>query len=177
MTLPVTRESAMVRSTIYALSVLVVAAVSLVIYVLPKPEGGASPTALATVNALLNAGAMVCLVLGFFCVRAGDIRKHRAFMLAAFAFSSAFLVTYLLHHAQVGSVPFRGEGAVRIVYFAILIPHILLAAVVVPLALFTIYRGWTNRIELHRKVARFTLPIWLYVSLSGVLVYLMLYHL
>jgi putative membrane protein len=81
-----------------------------------------------------------------------------------------FLVTYLLHHAQAGSVPFNGKVWYGSCTFAILIPHILLATVVVPLALFTIYRGWTNRIALHKKVARITLPIWLYVSVSGVVV-------
>src|SRR5690606_36366139 len=106
-----------------------------------------------------------------------NIALHRASMVTAFGFSSVFLVTYLLHHAQAGSVRFTGEGWLRVVYLAILVPHILLAAVVVPLALFTIYRGWTNRVALHKKVARITLPIWLYVSVSGVVVYLMLYRL
>ncbi len=98
-------------------------------------------------------------------------------MVSAFALSSLFLVTYLLHHAQVGSVPFQKEGWIRGVYFAVLVPHVALAMVIVPLALFTIYRGWTGRIEKHRKIARWTLPLWLYVSVSGVAVYLMLYHL
>lgn len=88
-----------------------------------------------------------------------------------------FLVTYLIHHAQVGSVPFQGKGAIRVVYFSLLIPHIVLSAAVVPMALLTIYRGWTNRVALHRKIARITLPIWLFVSGSGVAVYFMLYHL
>ena len=98
-------------------------------------------------------------------------------MVTAFVLSSLFLVTYLLHHAQVGSVPFQHEGWIRGVYFAVLVPHVMLAVVIVPLALFTIYRGWTERIAEHRKIARWTLPLWLYVSVSGVAVYLMLYHL
>jgi len=97
-------------------------------------------------------------------------------MLSAFALSSVFLVTYLVHHAQVGSVKYQGEGVLRALYFALLVPHILLAAVVVPLALLTIYRGWTNRITLHRRIARVTLPVWLFVSVSGVIVYFMLYR-
>lgn len=97
-------------------------------------------------------------------------------MVAAFAMSSLFLVTYLLHHAQVGSVKFQGQGWVRTLYFGLLIPHVLLAAVIVPLALFTLYRGWTGRIARHRAIARYTLPLWLYVSVSGVLVYWMLYR-
>lgn len=169
-------ESPAVRTAIFGLSLFVFVAVSLVVYVLPKPDRGPTPTTLATVNALLNAGATLFLVLGFAFVKAKNIALHRLSMVTAFGFSSVFLVTYLLHHAQAGSVPFTGEGWLRVVYFAILIPHILLAAVVVPLALFTIYRGWTNRIALHRKVARITLPVWLYVSVSGVVVYLMLYR-
>ena len=170
-------ESPAVRGTIFGLSAFVVVAVSLVIYVLPAPDRSPAPTTLATVNALLNAGATLFLVIGFVCVKARNIPLHRLSMLTAFGFSSLFLVTYLLHHAQAGSVPFAGVGLVRVLYFAILIPHVLLATVVVPLALFTIYRGWTNRIALHKKVARITLPIWLYVSISGVVVYLMLYGL
>jgi len=155
----------------------VVLAVSLVIYVLPKPDRGPAPTTLATVNALLNAGATLFLVIGFWFIKAKNIALHRLSMVTAFGFSSVFLVTYLLHHSQAGSVSFTGEGWVRVVYLAILIPHIVLAAVVVPLALFTIYRGWTNRVALHKKIARITLPVWLYVSISGVVVYLMLYRL
>jgi uncharacterized membrane protein YozB (DUF420 family) len=97
-------------------------------------------------------------------------------MVTAFGLSSAFLVGYLLHHSQVGSIPFRGTGLWRPVYYGILIPHILLAAGIVPLALFTLYRGWTGRIEAHRRIARYTLPLWLFVSASGVSVYAMLYH-
>jgi uncharacterized membrane protein YozB (DUF420 family) len=98
-------------------------------------------------------------------------------MLAAFALSSAFLVSYVLHHARVGSVPFRGVGTLRSLYFAILVPHIVLAGVIVPLALFTLYRGWAGKIAAHRRIARFTLPLWLFVSASGVIVYFMLYYL
>ena len=98
-------------------------------------------------------------------------------MVTAFVLSSLFLVTYLIHHAQVGSVPFRHEGWIRGVYFAVLVPHVILAAAIVPLVLLTIYRGWTDRIEKHRQIARWTLHCWLYVSVSGVAVYLMLYPL
>lgn len=170
-------ESPSVRNTIFGLSAFVVVAVAVVVYLLPKPSDTPAPTTLASVNALLNGGATICLMLGYLFIRAKNVTLHRASMIAAFCFSSVFLVTYLLHHAQAGSVPFKGEGALRIVYFALLIPHIVLATVVVPMALFTIYRGWTNRIALHKKVARITLPVWLYVSTSGVAVYFMLYHL
>jgi uncharacterized membrane protein YozB (DUF420 family) len=151
--------------------------VAVVIYMLPHRSPTEGPSALATLNAFLNMCATVCLIFGFVFVKRKNIRWHRRSMLAAFGISSMFLITYLLHHAAVGSVPFRGEGPIRVVYFSLLIPHIVLSAAVVPLALLTIYRGWTQRIELHRKIARITLPIWLFVSVSGVAVYLMLYHL
>lgn len=169
-------ESTTVRGVIAALSLLVVALVAVVTYVLPKPDGSHAPSVLATVNACINFTVAVCLLVGFRFIKRGQVARHRASMLTAFVLSSIFLVTYLVHHAQVGSVPFRGEGFVRLVYFALLIPHIVLAAVVLPLALFTIFRGWTGRFELHKKVARITLPLWLYVSVSGVLVYVLLYH-
>lgn len=169
-------ESSAVRSVIAGLSLLVVALVVLVTYVLPSPDASHQPSVLATVNACINFTVAVCLLLGFSFIKRGQVSRHRAAMLTAFALSSVFLLTYVAHHAQVGSVPFRGEGLVKMVYFALLVPHIVLAMVVLPLALFTIYRGWTGRIALHKKVARITFPIWLYVSVSGVLVYLLLYH-
>ncbi len=164
------------RRVIVGLSVFVCVAVAVVIGLLPKTTAGVGPAPLATFNACLNATAACALVVGYVAVRRGALRLHRACMLTAFALSSLFLVFYLLHHARVGSVPFQGEGWLRFVYFGFLIPHILLAAVIIPLALFTIYRGWTGRIGGHRKVARWTLPLWLYVSVSGVVVYWMLYN-
>ena len=142
--------------------------------------GGAAqgtPGALATVNAALNGSAALFLLTGYLFIRKRNVKAHRTCMVTAFVLSSLFLVTYLLHHAQVGSVPFRHEGWIRGLYFAVLVPHVALAMVIVPLALFTIYRGWTGRIVKHRKIARWTLPFWLYVSVSGIIVYLMLYHL
>jgi putative membrane protein len=132
-------------------------------------------SSLATVDAALNATAAVLLSLGFFFIRRRQIERHRLCMLSAFGVSVAFLVTYLVHHAQVGSVPYRGQGIARMVYFAILIPHVVLAAAVVPLALTTLGRALKGRFELHKRIARWTLPIWLYVSVSGVVVYWMLY--
>jgi putative membrane protein len=162
---------------IAGLSLFVVGAVALVVYVFPAHAAPGQPTSLATLNALLNGAAGCFLLVGYRFIRRREIRAHRICMSIATALSSVFLVTYLLHHAQVGSVPFRGEGYVRPIYFAILIPHVVLAAVIVPLALFTLYRGVTGRIAAHRRIARITLPLWLYVSASGVVVYLMLYHL
>ena len=162
---------------IAGLSLFVVTAVTLVVYVFPATAQPGQPTTLATLNALLNGAAGCFLLLGYRFVRRREIAAHRACMAIATALSSVFLVTYLLHHAQVGSVPFQGQGVLRTIYFAILIPHVILAAVIVPLALFTLYRGITGRIAGHRRIARITLPLWLYVSASGVVVYGMLYHL
>jgi putative membrane protein len=174
----VTPESPAAPWVIGVLSVVVVAAVTIVLYALPgRDSTSGTPGVLATVNAILNGGTACFLLTGYVFIRRRNIKAHRACMLTAFALSSLFLVTYLLHHAQVGSVPFQHDGWIRGVYYAVLIPHVILAAAIVPLALFTIYRGWTGRIEKHRKIARWTLPLWLYVSVSGVTVYLMLYHL
>lgn len=131
---------------------------------------------LPAVNAVLNSTAALLLVLGFVFIKQKKIAQHRACMLSAFAVSSVFLVCYLVHHARVGSVPFRGSGGLRTLYFAILVPHVLLAAAVVPLALVTIYRGLKGNVVKHRPLARVTLPVWLFVSVSGVVVYLMLYQ-
>jgi uncharacterized membrane protein YozB (DUF420 family) len=168
-------EPALSRWIIAGLSLLVLLGVTGVIYFLPNKSHAAGPSALATLNAVLNGTASLFLVAGYVFIRRGDWISHRRCMLTAFGLSCVFLVSYLLHHAQVGSVRFQGAGLVRLVYLTILIPHVILAAVVVPLALLTIYRGWTARIERHKKIARITLPIWLYVSVSGVIVYLMLY--
>ncbi len=134
-------------------------------------------SALPTLNAALN-GASACLLsLGFLCIRRKRVAAHRACMLSAFATSSIFLVSYLTYHYHVGSVPFRGEGWIRPAYFAILISHTVLAAATVPLALITLVRALRGRFDRHARIARWTLPVWLYVSVTGVLVYWMLYHL
>jgi len=132
---------------------------------------------LPTIDAVLNAASALCLIAGYYFIKKKNIAAHKRCMLSAFAISCAFLSVYLIHHARVGSVPFRGEGAVRTLYFAILIPHVILAATVVPLAIVTIRRGLKLRVVEHKRIARFTWPIWLYVSLSGIVVYLMLYQL
>ena len=172
-----TSDSKIAKWAIAGLTLAVCLLVGLATYVFPASGRPGEPTQLATINATLNGGAGCFLVLGYYFVRRRQLRAHRRSMLTAFGLSSVFLVTYVMHHLQVGSVPFQGEGWLRTVYFAILIPHILLAVVVLPLALLTIYRGWTDRRALHRKIARISLPVWLYVSASGVAVYFMLYHL
>ena len=134
-----------------------------------------SVTDLPTLNASLNALCTVLLIVAYVHIRSGRIEQHRKTMLAAFATSVLFLISYVTYHAQVGSKPFPGTGLVRTVYFAILIPHVILAAAVVPLALLTLRRGLRRDDARHRAIARWTLPIWLFVSVTGVIVYLMLY--
>jgi len=131
---------------------------------------------LPAVNATLNGAAGVLLVIGYLLIRAGRIDLHRRVMIAAFCTSTLFLISYLAYHAQVGSVPFTRQGLVRSIYFTILITHVILAAAVLPLALITLSRGLKGRYPQHRRIARWTLPIWLYVSVTGVLVYVLLYQ-
>jgi uncharacterized membrane protein YozB (DUF420 family) len=131
---------------------------------------------LPAVNATLNAISGVLLVIGYFLIRARRIEQHRRCMLAAFAVSALFLACYLVYHAQVGSVPFVRQGFVRPLYFSVLVTHIVLAAAVLPLALITLSRGLKARYAKHRAIARWTMPIWLYVSVTGVLVYVLLYQ-
>lgn len=132
---------------------------------------------LPTLNAFLNAGAAALLVWGWVLIRRGRKQEHRKAMLGAFTLSLLFLVSYLFYHAQAGSVRFQGTGAVRTLYFAVLLSHTVLAALVPPLAVVTLSRGLRGRFDRHRRIARWTLPVWLYVSVTGVAVYLMLYHL
>ena len=131
---------------------------------------------LPAVNASLNATSGVLLLIGYMLIRARRIAAHRAVMIAAFAASVLFLVCYVVYHAQVGSVPFPRYGFVRPLYFTILITHVLLAFTVPPLAIVTLTRGLKGRYPQHRRIARWTFPIWLYVSVTGVLVYVLLYQ-
>ena len=131
---------------------------------------------LPAVNATLNGVAGVLLLIGFLLIRSRKIDLHRRFMLAAFLASALFLVSCIVYHAQVGSVGFTRQGFVRPLYFTILITHVVLAATVLPLAIVTLTRGLKGRFPAHRAIARWTLPIWLYVSVTGVLVYVLLYQ-
>ena len=135
-----------------------------------------SYTDLPAVNASLNATSAILLSVGWLLIRRRKIAAHRLFMIAAFATSALFLTSYVVYHANVGSVPYRGEGVIRTVYFAILITHVILAAAILPLALLTLSRALSKRFDRHRKIARWTLPIWLYVSVTGVVIYVMLYQ-
>jgi uncharacterized membrane protein YozB (DUF420 family) len=127
-------------------------------------------------NAALNATSSVLLITGWFLIKARRIDQHRGCMIAAVLTSSLFLISYVIYHANVGSKPFQGTGVIRIVYFAILIPHVILAAASLPPILITFARGLRRDDLRHRQLARVTLPVWLFVSVTGVIVYLMLYR-
>ena len=131
---------------------------------------------LPTVNAILNGTAATLLVAGFLLIRAGRREAHRRVMTAAFACSVLFLVSYLVYHFEAGSVRFRGTGGVRTFYLSVLLTHTVLAAVVPFLAVTTLVLARKGRFEAHRRLARVTLPVWLYVSVTGVVIYLMLYR-
>ncbi len=131
---------------------------------------------LPAVNAALNATAAVLLTTGYVMIRRGHVRRHQACMLSALAVSALFLVCYVVYHLEAGSVGFTAGGPIRYVYLAILATHVPLAALIVPLALLTASRALRGRFDRHRRIARWTLPLWLYVSVTGVLIYLMLYE-
>ena len=132
---------------------------------------------LPTLNAILNAGSAFFLVLGFLFIKRKRVVPHRAAMLMACLCSTVFLVSYLLHHARHGSTRFLGEGAIRWTYFSVLFSHTLLALAVVPLVLVTLTKALRGQVERHRQWARWTWPVWMYVSITGVVIYGMLYHL
>ena len=127
-------------------------------------------------NAALNGTSAVLLAAGYLCIRRRRIGAHRRLMVSAFVVSTLFLCSYIVYHANVGSRPFTGQGWVRPVYFTILISHVLLAFALLPLALTTLYRAWRGQFERHRRIARWTFPIWMYISVTGVVVYWMLYR-
>jgi len=132
---------------------------------------------LPALNATLNGIAATLILAGYVLIKRGDQRKHQWCMLGALATSGLFLVSYVTYHLNAGSKPFPGQGPIRLVYFAILITHVILAAVIVPLALVTATRGLRSQFDRHVRIARWTFPIWLYVSVTGVVIYLMLYEL
>jgi uncharacterized membrane protein YozB (DUF420 family) len=131
---------------------------------------------LPTVNATLNALSAICLTAGYVFIRRGDRVNHMRAMLAALGTSALFLVSYVIYHANIGSRPFPGQGAIRVVYLTILFTHIVLAAVILPMALLTATHALRTRFDRHKRIARWTLPLWMYVSVTGVVIYVMLYR-
>jgi putative membrane protein len=132
---------------------------------------------LPALNATLNGIAAILLVTGYLFIKHGRRRQHQWCMLGALTTSALFLVSYVTYHLHAGSRPFPGQGPIRVVYFAILITHVVLAAVIVPLALVTAVRGLRSQFDRHVRIARWTFPVWVYVSVTGVVIYLMLYEL
>jgi putative membrane protein len=130
----------------------------------------------AALNASLNGTSAVLLACGYAAIKSGKMKVHKAFMIAAFAVSTVFLISYLIYHYRVGHVVFQGQGWIRPVYFALLLSHTVLAIVIVPLILVTLRRAWLEKFDKHRVIARWTLPLWFYVSVTGVIVYILLYQ-
>jgi len=130
----------------------------------------------AALNATLNGTSAILLACGYAAIRARKIAVHKTFMIAAFLTSTAFLISYLLYHYRVGHVAFQGQGWIRPVYFVLLLTHTVLAIVIVPMIIVTLRRAWLERFDKHRIIARWTLPLWFYVSVTGVIVYVMVYQ-
>jgi putative membrane protein len=165
-------------SVIGVVSAAVVGAVAVLLLGRPVTPGGAMDVSgLPGVNAVLNGTSAVLLVAGYVFIRQRRVLAHQTCMLSAFGASTLFLISYVIYHYYAGSRPFGGQGWIRPVYFTLLLTHILLATAIVPLALTTIYRALTAQFDRHMRLARWTLPIWLYVSTTGVLIYWMLYRL
>ncbi len=161
---------------VYAVSIVICLAVAFLMY-FPQVlavGGGINVSYLPKFHAFLNGSCAVLLVFGYIAVRQKRYKMHKTLMVTAFLLSSIFLVSYVIYHSQAPSTKFGGEGIIRLTYFVILVTHIVLAALILPLALFTISRSWRGEFAKHKKIARWTFPIWLYVAVTGVVVYLMI---
>ncbi|MBO8171585.1 MAG: DUF420 domain-containing protein [Bacillaceae bacterium] len=155
---------------------IVINALVAILFFMPEYEGLShiDLTFLPMMNAIFNSFTFVFLVMALYAIRKKDIKLHRNFIFAAMTTTTLFLLSYVTYHFLTESTPYGGEGFLRYVYFFILITHILLAIVIVPMVLTSFFRGMGMQVEKHRKIARWTMPLWLYVSLTGVLVYLMI---
>ena len=167
-----------VRRFVWTVSIAIPLVV-VALFLIPPAEGLSDATLrkvywLPRLNALLNASAFTCLFVSLRSIRRGQVARHKALNTAALALSALFLVSYVTFHLLTESTKFGGEGAIRTVYFIILVSHILLSAAIVPLALFSYARGLMGDIQRHRRIARITMPMWLYVTATGVIVYLMI---
>jgi putative membrane protein len=171
------RRDRVALATIAVVSSVVVLLVGTLLLGGPTGSARRPASVLPAVNAVLNATSALLLAAGYLAIRRRNVIVHRTCMLAAFGTSFLFLISYVTYHYRVGSVPFDGHGWIRLVYFPLLVSHIVLAAAIVPLALTTIYRAWGGQFVRHVRIARWALPVWLYVSVTGVVVYWMLYRL
>lgn len=160
---------------VYAISIIVVLLVAFMLYV---PQSitidGLNVMVLPKLNAFINSACTILLSLGLYFIKKKNIAAHRMMMMSAFGLSIVFLLSYVTYHSSAPSTTYGGEGIIRYIYLTILITHIFLAAIIVPLALFTLLRAWRSEFPLHKKIARWTLPLWLYVTITGVIVYLMI---
>ena len=156
------------------LAIAIPLAVALLFGIRTKIDIGSWTKFLPHLNGLLNSMTAFLLILGYTLIKKKNIRMHRLTMLLAFGLGSLFLVSYVLYHLTNPSTPFGGDGLVKVVYYILLISHVLLAAIVVPFVLYAVYYALSNQIDRHKKIVKWTLPIWLYVSVTGVIVYLMI---
>jgi putative membrane protein len=140
-------------------------------------HAGYDVSVLPALNAFLSGTSAIFLISGYLFIRRKKVTAHKTCMLTAFGVSSLFLVSYVIYHYHAGSTPFRESGLIRVIYFTLLISHVALAMSIIPLALTTVYLAWTRQFVRHKRIARWTFPLWLYVSVTGVLIYWMLYHL
>ncbi len=161
-------------AAILAISAVALAFLFWLIYFNPGTDAFGDVSFLPAVNAALNSLSAISLLIGFSLIKKGRVDQHQKAMLTAFLFSTLFLISYIIYHSAHGDTPFQGQGFIRPVYFAILISHIVLSIAALPVILTTFFLSLTGRIPSHRKLARFTFPLWLYVSVSGVLVFLLL---
>ena len=163
------------KRAIITVSIVIPIVVAVLIFM---PHGwinfGIELTLFPKFHAILNSLATVCLVSGFIAIRGRNIQVHKAFMFSAFVLSFIFLVSYVMYHAQAANTHYGGSGALKYIYFFILITHVVLSSVILPFILFTFYRSLTGDFAKHKKLARITLPLWLYVTVTGVLVYLLI---
>jgi putative membrane protein len=156
------------------LSVLIPVLVAILLFKPTAFSSGLDVSFLPHLNAVFNTATAVCLAIGYYFIKNKNIALHRTMMIAAFVLSSLFLISYVIYHANAESTKFGGVGAIRYLYFFLLLSHILLAIVIVYFALKSLYFGLTKQYEKHKKVSRWTFPIWMYVALTGVIVYLMI---
>lgn len=169
-------QNQLFKRIIILLSVAIPLVVAILYYVIPKENAHLveKVSFLPKLNAIFNTAVSVLLVLALYFIKKGDIKKHKTAMLSAFVCSALFLVSYVIYHFIAPSTSFGGEGFIRYIYYFILISHIILAAVVLPFILFSFYFGLSGQTEKHKKLSKITWPMWLYVSVTGVLVYLMI---
>lgn len=170
----ITKNDKLARLLIIVVSFVVFTAIVILSRVKLDVDLGFDVHVFATINAVINSLVSITLVIAYISIRRKQYIMHRNLMYAAIVLSVLFLVSYILHHLLAGDTRFGGEGAIRYVYFFILITHIILAAIILPFILFTAYRALTGEFEKHKKISRYTFPLWLYVSITGVLVYLMI---